>query len=72
MEIGKKIELLAELLDVEANEITPEKRFDEFEWNSITVLSFIVMMDDEFGKEMDGSVVKNFVTIQDALDVMEK
>ena len=69
----KKIELLADIIDVEPRELTPETRLvDMSEWDSIAALSFISMMDEEFGKEFKGSEFKKIVTVQDALNVMEE
>ena len=69
----KKIELLADIIDVEPSELTPETRLvDMSEWDSIAALSFISMMDEEFGKEFKGSEFKKIVTVQDALNVMEE
>ena len=69
----EKIELLADILDVDAEELTPETRLvDMSEWDSIAALSFIAMMDEEFGKEFKGADVKKIVTVQDALNVMEE
>lgn len=69
----KKIELLADILDVDAEELIPEKRLaDMSEWDSIAALSFIAMMDEEFGREFKGADVKKIVTVQDALNVMEE
>ena len=71
MSMEKKLELIAEILDAEAEELTPETKLAELEnWDSVAALSFIAMMDEEFGKEIKGAEIKKFVTIQDALDVM--
>lgn len=71
MTMEKKLEMLAEILDVDVEELSPEKEFAEFsEWDSVAVLSFIAVMDEEFGREIKGAEIKEFVTIQDALDVM--
>ena len=68
----KKMELIADILDVDVEELTPEKEFASMEnWDSVAALSFIAMMDEEFGKEIKGAEIKKFVTIQDALNVME-
>lgn len=68
----KKIELLAEILDADAEEITPETRLNDMDaWDSVAVLSFIAMMDEEFGKEVRGADVKKMVTVQDAMNAME-
>ena len=72
MTIEKKLELIADILDVEVEELTPETEFAALEnWDSVAALSFIAMMDEEFGKEIKGAEIKQFVTIQDALNVME-
>ena len=73
MSLEKKMELLAEILDVEVDELKPETKLSEMdEWDSVAVLSFIAMMDEEFGKEVKGAEIRKFVTIQDALDIMEE
>lgn len=73
MTMEKKLELLAEVLDVDVEELDPGKEFSEFsEWDSVAVLSFIAVMDEEFGKEIKGAEIKEFVTIQEALDVMHE
>lgn len=69
----EKMELIAEILDVDVEDISPETVLAEIdEWDSVAALSFIAMMDDEFGKEVKGAQIKQFVTIQDALDIMEE
>ena len=69
----EKMELIAEILDVDVDDISPETVLAEIdEWDSVAALSFIAMMDDEFGKEVKGAQIKQFVTIQDALDIMEE
>ena len=72
MEKSKKIELLAEILDVEPEEIKEDMDLTEVgDWDSLAILSFIAMMDEEFGKEISGTTVKSFVKVSDALAVME-
>ena len=71
MTLERKMELIAEILDVEVDSITPETVLNDLdEWDSVAALSFIAMMDEEFDKEIKGAEIKKFVTIQDALDVM--
>ena len=73
MNIEKKLELIAEILDEDVEDLSPEMEMASLEnWDSVAVLSFIAMMDEEFGKEMKGAEIKSFVTIQDALNVMEE
>ncbi len=71
MSIEKKMELLADVLDVEAEDLDPAKKLEDYEeWDSVAVLSYIAMIDEEFGREIKGAEIKAFVTIQDALDAM--
>ncbi len=71
MTVEKKLELIADILDIDAKELTPETEFASLDWDSVAILSFIAMMDEEFGKEIKGAQIKKFVTIQDALNIME-
>ncbi len=72
MTIEKKMEIIADILDMDVNELTPETELASLEdWDSVAALSFIAMMDEEFGKAVKGSTIKGFVTIQDALNIME-
>lgn len=69
----KKMEMLAEILDLEVEELTPETKLSTLaEWDSIAILSFIAMIDEEFGKGIKGAEIKQFETIQDAMNVMEE
>lgn len=72
MELEKKLELLADIFDVEPDEIKPEQELDSFEpWDSMSKLSLIVIMDDEFDKKLTGDQILKFKTIQDILNFME-
>lgn len=68
----KKLELLAEVLDLEPEDLDPDMALGDLEeWDSVAALSFIAMMDDEFGKEVKSAQIKQLVTIRDAMNVME-
>ena len=72
MTIEEKIELLAETMDVEGNELQAEMKLAELDcWDSMTKLSVIVMFDDEFGKKITSEDIKKFVTVGDILNAME-
>lgn len=72
MTIAEKKELLAEILDVEGADLQPTTLLTDFaEWDSLAILSFISMMDEEFGKEITGNMVKRLITVGDALALME-
>lgn len=68
----RKLKLLAEVLDMEEDVITPEIKLSELdEWDSIALISFIAMMDDEFNKMIKGSDVKKQKTVADLMNLME-
>ena len=66
-----KLELLAEVFDCDVEDITAETELTELEnWDSMTKLSLIVMMDDECGKTLTSNEIKNFKTVGDIMDFM--
>ena len=72
MELEKKMELLSNLLELEVGEFTPETNLDNLEeWDSLAAISYVVMMDEEFGIVANPTDIKNFKTIQDILDSMK-
>lgn len=72
MELEQKIELLADLFEVEPEEIIEEQDLESFDpWDSMSKLSLIVLMDDELGKKLTGEQIIQFKTIGDILDFME-
>ncbi len=72
MDLNDKMELLAELFELEVDEFNPQTVLDDLEeWDSLAAISYVVMMDEEFGKVANPSDIKNFKTVQDILDTME-
>ncbi len=71
MDLKKKFALLEEVMDLEEGALTAEMLLDDLaEWDSMSKLSFIVMMEDEFDKKVNAEQVRNFKTVQDMLDCM--
>lgn len=69
----KKIELLEEMLELEPGTLTPETVLEPMEeWDSIALISFIALVDDEFGKVIKGSVVKEQKTVAGLMALMEE
>ena len=70
MELKDFVEKFAEQFDDTAVELfTPETEFKELdEWSSLTALSVIAMVDDEYGKNIKGDLIRNSKTIQDLFD----
>ena len=68
----KKLEMLEEMLELDAGTLTPETLLSDLEeWDSIAVISFIALMDDEFDKLVKGKDIKEKETIGDIMDLME-
>lgn len=72
MEIKDFIKNLAEQYEeVNLSEFTPETKFKEFdEWSSLTSLSIIAMIDDEYGVVIKGDEIRQATTIQDLFDIV--
>lgn len=69
----QKIKMLEEILDLEEGTLSPETVLKDLEeWDSVAFLSFIAMMDDEFGKTIKGSLIKEQKTVADLMALMEK
>lgn len=69
----QKIKTIEEILDLEEGVLTEETVLNELEdWDSVAIISFIAMMDDEFGKIVKGSVVREQKTVADLMALMEK
>lgn len=68
----EKIALLEDMLEVNADTLTPETELVTIEeYDSMAKLSLIVLMDDEFGKKLTGEKLREFKTIGDILEFME-
>ena len=71
MDLEKKMELLSELLELEISDFSHETNLDDLEeWDSLAAISYVVLMDEEFGIVANPDDIKKFKTIQDILDTM--
>lgn len=67
----EKIALLEDMLELDANTLTPETELSAIEeYDSMAKLSLIVLMDEECGKKLTGEQIRAFKTVQDVLDFM--
>ena len=72
MDTNEKMALIAELLELEVSNFTPETKLEELEeWDSLAAISYVVMMDEHFGVTANPNDIRNFKTIQDILDSMK-
>lgn len=68
----EKLEKLEEIMDLGEGILKETDMLADYEeWDSVSVLSFIALMDEEFGKEIKGAEIKSFLTVEDAMKVME-
>ncbi|CAK7063308.1 phosphopantetheine-binding protein [Tissierella sp.] len=68
----EKLEMLEEMMELEEGTLTPDSILADLEeWDSIAIISFIALVDDEFEKTIKGAQIREFKTIADALAVME-
>lgn len=68
----RKIEMLEEMMELEAGTLKADTVLSDIEeWDSIALISFIALMDDEFDKVIKGSVIKQAKTVADLMALME-
>lgn len=67
----EKITMLEDLFELENGTLSVETELSSVEeYDSMSKLSLIVMMDDEFSKKLTGEQLLTFKTVQDILDFM--
>lgn len=72
MNVQEKLAALEEMMDLEEGFLTPEMALEDIEeWDSLSALSYVVFMGDEFGKKVSGQEIRAFVSVQDILNTME-
>ena len=68
----KKLELLAQVMDVDASELSEDMALaDLVKWDSLASVNIIVMLDDEFDKQISAGELKGCKTVGDLLEQME-
>ncbi|CAH2920266.1 MAG: FIG00452826: hypothetical protein [uncultured Paraburkholderia sp.] len=56
---------MAEILEVDASVVTPERDLHEHNWDSLAVVSTIALVDDCFSVMLSGQALNNCNTIAD-------
>lgn len=68
----EKIAILEELMELDEGILTQETLLSNIEeWDSVSFLSFMAMMDEKFGKTVTGSEIKTKETVGDLMAMME-
>ena len=69
----EKIEIIADILEVEPDEVQEDMVLEDFEtWDSVAVLSVIAMMDEHFGQYPHASEIRSYIKVGDLMKNMEK
>lgn len=68
----EKLEIIAEILEVELEEVAEENILEEYEsWDSVAVLSVIAVMNEKFNKFPHASEIREYKTVKNLMDNME-
>lgn len=69
---SEKLALLEEMFELDEGKIDCDTVLDDLEeWDSMSKLSLIVLMRDEFGKKISSSDIKGLVRVGDIINIME-
>ena len=72
MNIQEKLAALEDIMELDEGDLKPETRLEDLEeWDSLSALSFVVLLGDEFDRKITGKEIRAFETIQDMMNVME-
>ena len=73
MEINEFVTNFAEQFDdIDTTGFAPETDYrDNDEWSSLTVLSIIAMVDEEYNVKLTGDNIRNSKTIQDLYEIVK-
>ena len=73
MEFEKLQDIIADVLNVQKDEIKPETTFvDDLGADSIDIFQIIMGIEEEFDIEIDNDDAEKIVTVQDAVDQIKK
>ncbi len=71
MDKAEKIKLMEEIMELEEGTLNESSVLSEYdEWDSLSIISYIALMDTRFTKSVSMEEIKRFVTVKDAIDIM--
>lgn len=68
----EKIELLADMFEVETSDIHSETKLDSLIWDSIKRLTFIALVSEHCGKAISGAELREVSTVSDLMSIMKQ
>lgn len=67
----EKIQEIADILEMEVDEIEEDTVLEELEtWDSVAILSFIAVMNDSFNKFPNANEIRAYKTVGDLMNAM--
>lgn len=67
----EKIAKIEEVMELDPGELSIDSRLIDYsEWDSISILSFVALVGEEYGRELSADDTKSIVTVADALKFM--
>lgn len=67
----EKIRLIEEIMELEEDTLNEDSVLSNYdEWDSLTIISYIVLMDTQFDKNISINEIKRFITVKDAINLM--
>ncbi len=71
--MNELIEMLEEIMDVDEGTLEATTILDDLEeWDSLSALSLMAEAKKNYGKKLSSDEIKNFVTVQDIIDYLQK
>ena len=68
----EKLETLADILELDEEEISRDTVLEECEaWDSIAVLSVISVMNEQFNRFPHADEIRQYATVRDLMDALE-
>ncbi len=73
MEFEKLQQVIADVLDIDKAQITPETTFvQDLGADSLDIMEIIMRLEDEFGVHVPDETIESIVTVKDAEEVIKK
>ena len=72
MELEKIRDIIATTLNLDPEEVTPDKSFaEDLDADSLDLAEIIMAIEDEFGVTIPDEILEKVVTVQDAYDMVK-
>ena len=72
MELDKIREIIAQVLNLDPEDVTPDKSFTEdLDADSLDIAEIVIAIEDAFGVSIPDEALEKVVTVQDACDLLK-